>query len=1044
MSGTAGLSPMTYSARVDVCEVGTETGPLGCAANPTNPVTCSSCSGPATALPMTFTAWPNPGVPGANGLPVPGLSGTINSESGNYCSPANPITQPSNNQYLCGINTMISDPDFHTQMTRATDYSMANAQGRGFNMGSAGTYKYWASDSSKLFVGNMGGGYALLAFNPSQWGQTPGPVTPSPIYGASIYGVPSFSGTNPHVFYTLNTDQENTVIGSLTSGSCLTPETIQQTSTGASAMLRAVNPSVLMQIGAVTGTADNSHPWTGQTSGCVFTPNSSYSAPPTGSDPTSGAPYANTLYAATINDATQSNPALWTASYSLVFSFNYAAGMVGSPAAAYFPASATSCLPANYNGQWAGVFQGSLDDTSFGVPLSDNGQVTSWGQSQSSCSTSPGGVCTGPVYYATYIRGHGCRVYNTHTNQITDDNCSTQYPCGQVLDGQKNYITGTMTGTPTMPVSPGGTGGTPGALLTQDVTGATTEYKCTGTLLTNQSPPSGAYRFNQFACGVGSATAWEVGVIYGTPDGTHTWRDGSGNSIAPSALPQPVPFYYPLPQHDANQNDNAAYASVAQTCGGNGRVLSEQGGVPSAGYTTITVTKSGSDSSPGSLTENQDEQKRFYNLTGSAAYLNCTDANQCPVWTITQGGVHVSTFVIADSIGGSYTNNETTASCSMSNPTNPCPLYTANGTGYNANYSVVSTPNYWHIPSLVNSTCSSYGCEGHAAHGSIGDARGTQYWWYNVGQPSTPCLVSGYSPCPSGDIIPLLSSPLPEDDHGTYNSHGAQDLSPFLSATTHVCGLAGSGAGSNSCYSPYGKAWESEIIGVENSVTNNASGQCGSSLGPGCHCNYGTGPTACTYRLGHTFNSDDVWDFNAQNNIGNVSSDGQWVAFPSTWMDTLGCTNGATTCWGSYVASGPPSATTAGATVQTNASGVVTVTMPNTFCAPGGNQYYWSGSAVQTVACGALAEQVTLSGFAEAWANHTITLTAVGGCDSTDANAGNCTSFSGTAPGIPNNYGPVTETGTQTAAPVNCLAGSGANTYCQRADIWIAKLGSAY
>ena len=140
------------------------------------------------------------------------------------------------------------------------------------------------------------------------------------------------------------------------------------------------------------------------------------------------------------------------------------------------------------------------------------------------------------------------------------------------------------------------------------------------------------------------------------------------------------------------------------------------------------------------------------------------------------------------------------------------------------------------------------------------------------------------------------------------------------------------------------------------------------------------------------------------------------------------------------MASGPPTASAAGATIATDANGVITVTMPNQFCAPGANQYYWVNGAVQTIACGALPEQVTLGGFAESWANQTITLTAVGDCDSTDSNAGNCTSFSGTGTGMPTSYGPVTETGTQKATPVVC---TGTVQPCQRGDIWIAKLGSA-
>jgi hypothetical protein len=386
----------------------------------------------------------------------------------------------------------------------------------------------------------------------------------------------------------------------------------------------------------------------------------------------------------------------------------------------------------------------------------------------------------------------------------------------------------------------------------------------------------------------------------------------------------------------------------------------------------------------------------------------------------TTGGVTV----ISDAVGAGYSYTESTCSG------NSCPTFSPNGPSTNAGYGFFSEPWFWQIGTLIVNPCISPSCQGHAAPGYVNSYRAKYYTAHAMVNPSSPCTVNGPgTPCPSADERPLLTVPVPVDQHGTFNQHGLNDYPPVAMVTTNVCGQAAN-TGAAVCV-PYSAAYYDEIVALQNSAANPSA----------TSCNYGSGATNCAYRLGHTFNSGDNWNFNIQNAIGNISPDGNWLAFPSSWGNTLGCMDGSTSCWGSYVASGPPSASVTGATISTNGSGVVTVTMANQFCAPGGNQYYWVSGTVETIACGALPEQVTLSGFAESWANQTITLAAVGGCDSTDSNAGNCTSFSGTGTGVPNNYGPVAETGTQKATPVTC---TGAVQPCQRGDIWIAKLASAH
>ena len=953
---------------------------------------------------MIFSGNALPGVPGSSGLPVPGPTGNTS------CG-----TQPANNQYLCGLNTTVTDPDFHAQIVRATDYSMAS-EGTTFNLGSGGDLHRWASDSSKLIVNNSGGAYTMLAFNPALWGSSP--VTVTDLTGINGFqgGVPAFSNTNPHVLYTLNEDQEQTLLGAVTSGSCVTPETIKQSSTNATAKLQAVNGGVLIQIGPVTGTADGTHTWTGQTSGCVFTPASPFLVPATGS----ATPNANVIYAGLINDATQPDPTQWTITYSLVFNFSYVASMVGTAAASYFPSSSTSCLPANYPATWNNVFMSDASDTSFQASFGDNGQSNGWSPTAGSCPNSPGGMCTGPVWVGVYKAWQGCRMWNSHTDQVTGD----WGPAGQLQDAEHSYITGTMSGTPAV-----------GAYLTQATTGAVAEFFCPGNLLTSQTAPSG-YTYNQFVCTATSPTAWKVGRVYGMPDATHSWGDGSGNSLTPSALPTLAPFYFPNAEHDGQQA--GIYAEFGNVQGPRPKVASIQGNTPSVGYTTITFTGS-------ATTFLTDKQAAFYNLTGADdQYLKCSGLNTwCPLWTISSGTAVSggTSIVITDAVNpnGSYSDTEGTGTVTIA------------GNGWSTGYLFPVGGLFWDPTGLTVNTCLSGSCQGHSAKGNTGEGDASYYTWHNYANPSLPCAVnmsgsfaSPPTPCPLADEFPLLQSAVPGDQHGMHLNHGPADLTPLGLSVVNVCGQASNGPLGASCPT-YTQAWMSELIAVENSVTNNVNSTCGASTGPGCHCNYGSGPAACTYRFNHSFNSNDSWDFNAQNAIGNISPDGQWFAFPSTWMNALGCMNGATACWGSYVASGLPTASLSGATIQTDAGGVVTVTMPNQFCAPGGNQYWWTGSAVDTIACGPLAEQVTLSGFAESWANQTLTLTAVGGCDSTDSNAGNCTSFSGTGTGVPANYGPVTESsGTQKAAPVSCVGGGGAGTYCQRSDIWIAKLGSAH
>jgi len=906
LSGVMGSgAPLTYSARTDTCETGAES---GCVSNPL----CLSCTG--TGQPLTYLGPTTPST-----LPVAGPVGSVT------CGSLGTITQPSNGQYLCGMNTVTTDPDFGTKMVRATDYSMP-AQGVSFNLGSAGTPHLWSADSKKLIAQNTGSASLILSFSadPNPQSSTYMQVAPTDLYGGNVFpgGNPlAFSFVTPNLLWELDNEQASTVSGSVTSGTFASRETVHQCSpapcsTGPYATLVTVNPNSI-QIGSISGgTANASTTWVGQTSNAVFTPSSA---------PTTLA-YINQLNKVIIADS--GNPSAWTLARSKLFNFNWDGSTDGT--------SSQNCLPADYKTNWTGLFVPSYDDTSFTIAWSDDGQD---GQPGGSCSHSAGGVCTGGIYVTNFTVGKGgCRMLNTLSGQITGD----WGPTGYATNGQAT--------------------------------------------------------------------------------------DGNGNPLLDGST---VTFQDYDNLHEGFNMPNASYAALGYVEQAKGQLSSVQ----SDGNGDTTVTLNNRTKYPAG------QLVYFYGLQNSSnTWLNCTPtARPCTSapWMVTQGTSNQQ-IVINDRVNGvPHAAGGPYAEPQPSNTTS-----TVAGLCFDSlNYSAICGTYYWHVPTLTIEPCLQGDCQGHAAEAYVNSYRGKYYTAHTVANPSLPCSISPAVPCPSADEFQLLPLSIPDDQHGMPNNAGTQDLSPVGMITTLVCGQAPPGGGAFGCPPTSSHSytiWNDEIIAIENWIVRAPAG---------ADCNYSavggpSGNTGCVYRLGHTFNTGDHWNFNTQNGIGNISPDGNWTAFPSTMGNTLGCTDGSTNCWSSYIASGPPTASMAGATIQTDASSHLTVTMTNQFCPPGGNQYYWVSGAVETISCGSAPEQVTLSGFAESWANGTFTITAVNGCDSLDQNAGNCTSFAVTGSGIPANYGPVTESsGTQKAAsPTNCNNG----TPCQRADIWIAYLPSAH
>jgi hypothetical protein len=1052
-------APLTYPARTDLSVFGQGAagellqsacgGVPACLANAFNPGAATGHQGAA----LVYTGGPT-SVPPAAGTVVAGVN--INGL----------------NSYLAGYNTKVSDPDFSAgtlNITRATDATLfgnVSCLGGGnfgvsFTMGT-GSSNHWSSDNKKLKVVSTGGSTSILAFDP-----TTGLVTPSDICGGYMPGGASFSSSDPHMIYSFSNDsQEQPVPLNSSSGNGITPETLTQATTGAHATLLSVNTTFIM-VGPVTnGPADNTHIWTGGTSGATFTPNSSFAAPAS----SASAPFSNAIYQGIICDgvtggeesvctknpnpspcaANDTNPSCWYIYFSLLFEFNYVASMATD---SHFPTGANTCMPADFDANFNGVFSPSADSTSFTEVLGDNGQSNHTGYNGGgpgngyACPHSPGGVCQGPVYMANYKVGSGCRVFNSMTEQVSGD----WGPTGQVLDQQAYLIPGTTTGSPT-----------PNDVWTQDNSGATTQLFC--------------MRNSSNACATSSWTQAYTGFIYGTADGSSTWRDSNGAFLVPSGAPTNAPFFYPDVLHDGAgfpNNQLLSYSLVQQPFIKPNQVIYDH----VAHQTTIAYT--GGTYSPG-------QQFIFFNMGGANdSYLNCINPNSCPVFTavaIPNTGNAVcpgngsycpsgsqGSITITDNLGGgsNYTNSESQANCGQSCPTmQPSPQDQNLGSGG------FGGQNYWQTQTLT--TAADLRSTGHSAGGDHTVCQGKLYTCINALTPWLPatvanggssnpaCQVPG-SPCGStytGPLTPppnntdlnLLPTSITDDQHGIWGfADGSNaDLTPPFFVTTLVCGQGGSGGvGAAACESQYASVWDSEIVAVENSVTRSSPGNL-----VGADCNYGSGSVGCVYRIAHTFNSDDNWAFSAQNAIANggITSDGAWIAFPSDWNKTLGCMDLSTTlCWSSWQAT-TPNASQANVAWSVDGSGNVTITMTNQFCPVNGTQYWYVAKPlppagnIQSISCGPTAGTLTLSGFTVAtWLNGTFTLGAnagnAWGCDSTTTNAGNCTAFIGTNASSGSHLNSSgTDSGTQKAIPTSC----GNGVPCQRSDIWIVKIGSAH
>lgn len=1081
---------LSYAARTDACVFNNTGSPA------TGELLASACSGNAACLANACSG----GATGTQGSAMSYTGGptSVPPAPGSTVSGTNIYGL---NSYLVGLNTPMTDPDFGTSMIRAWDAVIQNSVtclgGGRFGIAAAGvgagSNLVWAADDSAIIVKSIGGSANVLAFYPdTSTSSTVGTVAPSSLCGGYFPGGATFDGADPHVIYNVVTDQENTVTISGSTGTGITPEPLIQATTNAKATLQAVNSSFI-QIGVVTGTADNSHDWVGQTSGAHFTPTV---APPSG---TSNTPYANSVYKGIKCDgvsgdpdesvcqknpnaspscvANDTNPRCWYVYYTLVFEFNYLPAMTSDP---HFP-TGDHCLPQNFNANYNGSFAPSSDGTTFTIVFGDNGQANHTGYNGGGsgpgwdCPQSPEGICQGPVYMATFRSSNGCRMINTMTDKLVGDWGTGSPGPTQIIDSQANDILGAVTGTLT-----------PGDAFKQLTTGALTQLVCMQDA-THTCQPSGW-------------TQMYTGVVYGSPDNSHAWQDcgnnyptttcSGSNFFTPSAVPTNAPFLYPDVLHDMTQAPNSGLASFSMVqVTPSTMTLADTGGPPFAiTYTAATqlttVLYSNYNAGKGAV-YSPGQQFNFSGLRGAhAAHFNCTSANQCPIFTavaIKNTGSNCTPFTstycpsgsngtitISDPTGGGsdFTDSENQSGCGGS-----CPGMYPHPQDENLTAGGFGGTNFYQVGTLL--VAADLMATGHHAAGCCHFFQGKFYTTINEAAPWTlatvphvagpaACNLSG-SPCgdlyvgpltppPSADHVNLVPFSITDDQHGDQGCAGTNDQCPPTLATALVCGQAGSGGvGGFPCPASYLSVWDTEIIAAQNAALQSTPG---SLVGADCSYTSSGALVGCIYRLAHCFNTGGSFNFTTQNCQGAGSPDGLFYIFPSDWNLTLGCMDGTTTnCWSSWEATAPNASTTA-ATWTNDGSGNIKIVMPNQFCPPSGTQFYCaaggsgsscgSGKTIQTLSCGTRAGTVKLTGFSESWLNNqTLTLdvnTANNwGCDSTTASAGNCTAF------VLHNVagataGPGTEVGTQKATPTPCSSG----VPCPIPDVFIAKVTTAH
>jgi hypothetical protein len=152
-------------------------------------------------------------------------------------------------------------------------------------------------------------------------------------------------------------------------------------------------------------------------------------------------------------------------------------------------------------------------------------------------------------------------------------------------------------------------------------------------------------------------------------------------------------------------------------------------------------------------------------------------------------------------------------------------------------------------------------CDGHALKGYINQFAGTAAGGLVPHLYSRPSINGSANP---GTPTTIPSQGLPAQHHGSYLNSGTTDRAPFgiiqTGVPTATYALGGNPPGS----APANQAWYAELLGVAVDGSNTV------------------------YRFAHVFNTGSESNFNAQNNVGAISADGQLMAVTTDMMGTRG------------------------------------------------------------------------------------------------------------------------------------------------------------
>jgi len=175
-------------------------------------------------------------------------------------------------------------------------------------------------------------------------------------------------------------------------------------------------------------------------------------------------------------------------------------------------------------------------------------------------------------------------------------------------------------------------------------------------------------------------------------------------------------------------------------------------------------------------------------------------------------------------------------------------------------------------PLMCRGSSSGGDCDGHATDGQIYELKAANF---NAHLYSRPSDSSSGPPWANPGFATMPSPGPPADSHSTWWNSGSTDSTPWGLANTDVptsnyCTKAGGTPSGSSCTSPSGSSlWYGEF---DMALFN--------SLGP-----------MAMYRMFHEFNTGSNAGYSQQNNMTEISPDGQWALATTDMMGTRGSTS---------------------------------------------------------------------------------------------------------------------------------------------------------